>query len=101
MRMSKASLVVLLSATLMLVCGNALAQGAAEQGPGFVEVAMAFLTKYWVPLTSFIGSFAALAAVTPTKRDDTIVGYVTRFVDLLGANIGAAKNANTKGGKGG
>lgn len=43
-------------------------------------------------VTSFIGSFALLAAATPTKKDDSIVGYITKFIDFLGANVFHAKN---------
>ena len=47
----------------------------------------------WIGIaTSVVGIFAVVAAVTPTKRDDKIVGKIMKFIDVLGANFGAAKN---------
>ena len=43
-------------------------------------------------LTSLVGSFALIAALTPTKRDDSIVGKITKVIDFLGANFVNAKN---------
>lgn len=43
-------------------------------------------------ITSVIGTFSVIAALTPTQRDDRIVGKLMKFVDFLGANFGAAKN---------
>lgn len=44
----------------------------------------------------FIGMFAAIAAVTPTKKDDSIAGKLTRLIDVLGLNVGEAKNQEPK-----
>lgn len=43
-------------------------------------------------LTSLVGTFGLIAAATPTKRDDRVLGKLLKVVDFLGANIGAAKN---------
>ena len=51
------------------------------------------IAKWFGVVTSFIGTFAVLAAATKTKRDDKIVGKVVKIVDLFGANVGNAKNA--------
>lgn len=38
-----------------------------------------------------VGAASAIAAATPTKKDDTIMGTVARVVDLLALNVGYAK----------
>lgn len=48
-------------------------------------------------LLAFVGFFAALSAVTKSKRDDTWAGYLVRLVDVLGLNVGNAKNRNGPG----
>lgn len=53
---------------------------------------IAVLPSWLDALTSLIGSFALIAALTPTKRDDSIVGKASKVVDFLGANFGNAKN---------
>ena len=35
---------------------------------------------------------AAISAVTPTKKDDSIMAKVMKVVDVLGLNVGNAKN---------
>ena len=40
----------------------------------------------------FVGFFAALAALTTTKKDDSIAGYLSRAIDILALNVGKAKN---------
>lgn len=39
-----------------------------------------------------ISGAAVIAALTPTKKDDVILGKVRRVVDLLAFNFGNAKN---------
>lgn len=82
---------------LAIIAGTAQALGASPDEPvGFLDKLMSFVDTYWEPIASVIGTAAVIAAATPTKRDDSIVGFITKFVDFLGANIGAAKNANTR-----
>ena len=46
----------------------------------------------WVEaLLAVIGAASAVAAATPTKKDDTIVGTISRMVDLLALNVGHAR----------
>ena len=42
-----------------------------------------------------IGAAATIAAITPTKRDDEIVGFILKLVNVIGMNVGNAKNKNT------
>lgn len=56
------------------------------------DIASEFLMK-WVPIaTQVIGSFAVIAAATPTKTDDKIVQFILDLVHFLGGNFGKAKN---------
>ena len=49
----------------------------------------------WVSIiTALVTAAAAIAAVTPTKSDDKVVAAVLRVVNVLGLNVGKAKNAD-------
>ena len=57
----------------------------------------------YVVVTSVVGTAALLATVTPWKKDDEVVGYmqsllpyVKKVLDLVGANWGHAKNEEPK-----
>ena len=78
------------------MAGTAMAITGADAEPGLLERFLLFVEMYWEPIASVVGTFAVIAAATPTKRDDSIVGFLSKFIDFLGANIGAAKNANAK-----
>ncbi len=50
-------------------------------------------TPHWlVALTSVVSAASAVAAVTPTPKDDRILGRLYRIVDVLALNIGRAKD---------
>lgn len=53
---------------------------------------LAFVKKYWVVVPSFMTFAAAVAAATPTPKDDGIVLVLRRIIDFVGLNIGFAKN---------
>ncbi|MFN3627107.1 MAG: hypothetical protein ACK4S3_04430 [Parvibaculum sp.] len=40
---------------------------------------------------AIVGAASAIAAATPTKKDDAVLGKITRVVDVLALNIGFAK----------
>jgi hypothetical protein len=42
--------------------------------------------------TSIVTGASALAALTPTPKDDTFVGKLYKVVDFLALNIGKAKD---------
>lgn len=51
------------------------------------------LVAVWLPIvTSFVGSFALLAAVTKNKTDDKIIQAILDVINFLGANFGKARN---------
>lgn len=80
---------ILLLVIFLLVSAIAAAQGVVPD----MENDLAEKVILWLQiLTSVIGTFSLIAAATPTKRDDRIVGKLLKVVDFLGANFGAAKN---------
>ena len=40
---------------------------------------------------AIVGAASAGAAATPTRKDDAVMGKITRVIDLLALNIGFAK----------
>ena len=49
----------------------------------------------WLPIvTSVVGSFALIAALTPNKVDDKILQLIMDLINFLGANLGKAKNTD-------
>jgi len=42
---------------------------------------------------SIVGGFSVLATMTPNSADNKVVDMIMRVINLLGANIGKAKNA--------
>ena len=47
-------------------------------------------------LTSIVTGASALAALTPTPKDDTFIGKVYKLIDFLALNIGKAKDTGDK-----
>lgn len=43
-------------------------------------------------LTSIVGTAALIATVTPTQKDDEIIGRISKVVHFLAANFGQARN---------
>ena len=43
-------------------------------------------------LTGIVAVASAIAALTPTPKDDTIVGKIYKVIDLLALNVGKAKD---------
>jgi len=58
------------------------------------EINMYFdLAVQWLSIAAtVIGSFAAVATMTPNKSDDKMVAWLLKLINVLGANIGRAKN---------
>ena len=48
-------------------------------------------------LTSVVAVASAIAALTPTPKDDTIVGKVYKVLDFLALNVGKAKDKAGEG----
>lgn len=43
-------------------------------------------------ITSVIAAAAAIAALTPTPKDDAVLSAIRKVIDALALNIGNAKN---------
>ena len=43
-------------------------------------------------ITGVVAVASAIAALTPTPKDDNIVGKIYKFIDLLALNVGKAKD---------
>ena len=62
--------------------------------------AITFIVNNWEQIVTavlaVIGASASIAAITPTPKDDKIVGKIQKvvksIVDVVGMNIGKAKN---------
>ena len=46
-----------------------------------------------VAVGSIVGGFSVLATMTPNSADNKVVDMIMRMINLLGANVGKAKNA--------
>ena len=53
-----------------------------ENGSSLVEIAL-----------QIAGAFAIIASMTPNENDNKIADYILRFVNLVGFNVGNARNA--------
>ena len=57
---------------------------------------MDWLVANWetigIAVASVVAAAAAIATITPTKTDDKIVNVLLRVVNVLGLNVGKAKN---------
>lgn len=70
------------------------------------QIALEFLASgpvWFGAVTTIISSAAVIAAVTPTKTDDKIVGMIGKVwniispvINTLALNIGKAKNADAE-----
>lgn len=47
-------------------------------------------------LTSVGWCFAWIAAITPNKSDDKWVNFALKWINIIGANVGNAKNVEEK-----
>tara|TARA_R110002167_G_scaffold54833_9_gene156182 strand:+ start:968 stop:1153 length:186 start_codon:yes stop_codon:yes gene_type:complete len=47
-------------------------------------------------ITAVVAVASAVAALTPTPKDDTIVGKIYKVVDMLALNVGKAKDTSVK-----
>ena len=52
------------------------------------------LDQIWPYVTAAVTFAAAIAAITPTKKDNAILNIVLRFINTLAINVGQARNAD-------
>jgi hypothetical protein len=59
-----------------------------------------FVIEHWdeicLVITSAVTLAAAVAAITPSKSDDVIVQKLLDLINVLGLNVGKAKNKDSK-----
>lgn len=56
---------------------------AADKIPNWLEL-----------LGTLIGVASAIAAITPTPKDNVVLGVLRKVLDIFALNVGGAKNAN-------
>ena len=58
---------------------------------------LAFIMTYWdellIAISGIISGASALAAITPTQKDDAVLAKVKKGLDVLALNVGYAKPA--------
>ena len=58
---------------------------------------LAFLINYWdemlIAISSVVSGASALAALTPTTKDDKLWAKIKKGLDILALNVGNAKPA--------
>jgi len=54
-----------------------------------------YISENWVEvlfaITAVISAASAIAALTPTPKDDLVIAKIRKFINLLALNIGNAK----------
>ena len=53
-----------------------------ENGSNLVEIAF-----------QIAGAFAIIASMTPNENDNKIADYILKFINVVGFNVGNARNA--------
>jgi hypothetical protein len=49
----------------------------------------------WLVVTSTVTAAAAMAALTPSPKDDSWIAKIRKVIDIFGGNWGFAKNDRT------
>ena len=47
--------------------------------------------EYWTIISTVITAASAIAAITPTKKDDAVMAKIKGFINLFALNVGNAK----------
>jgi len=50
-----------------------------------------YIIEVWHIITTVVTVASAIAAITPTKKDDAIMAKVNKLISLVALNIGNAK----------
>lgn len=74
----------LIGVLLMLISLSAFADSDAEEANKILTYG-----RYFVDL---VGAASIIASVTPTPKDDKIIGRIVKLIDVLGFNVLFAKN---------
>ena len=66
-----------------------------EELSHFWQQVVANKVAIWLVLTSTVTAAAAMAACTPSPKDDSWVAKIRKVIDIFGGNWGFAKNDKT------
>ena len=58
----------------------------------FIDALPAWVTA----LTALVTACAGIATLTPTKSDDEAINKILRLINIIGLNVGKAKNEDDK-----
>lgn len=58
-----------------------------------IQFIITYFNDILIAMTSIISGASVLTALTPTKKDDSIINKVKGVLDILAFNIGNAKTA--------
>ncbi len=67
-----------------------------EELSQFWQQVLANKVAIWLVLTSTVTAAAAMAALTPSPKDDSWVAKIRKVIDIFGWNWGFAKNSSEK-----
>jgi len=56
-----------------------------------INSVMASIPAWLAAIAMVVAGASAIAALTPTKRDDEVIGKIKKLIDLLALNVGNAK----------
>lgn len=59
---------------------------------GLLERIIANKEAIWLAVSTTVAAAAAIAALTPSPKDDSMVSKLRKVIDFLGLNWGFAKN---------
>lgn len=73
----------------------AIAAEVVADDVGFIDWLLANVPDVLQAATLLIGAASAVAALTPTPKDDGVLLWLRKVVDFLALNIGGAKNVKS------
>ncbi len=59
-----------------------------------LETLFAALPGWLDGLAMLVSASAAIAALTPSRSDDAVLGALLRIINIVGLNVGRARNAD-------
>jgi hypothetical protein len=60
-----------------------------------IDKVLANKEAIWLTVTTVMAAAAAIAALTPSPKDDSWIAKIRKVIDILGWNWGFAKNDKT------